>query len=62
MSNTTDPREYEIDGERMDFREFIRRAEKLGYKGEEDGALLTTSGAARVLRNEGHTVYFKPAR
>jgi hypothetical protein len=45
---------YLLDGERVDFSVIIDKAKAYGYCG--NSCILTTSEAARVLRENGHTI------
>lgn len=46
---------YLIDGKPADMDDIIEQAKELGYTGDAYGVYYT-SGAARVLREHGHTV------
>ena len=49
--------DYSLDGEKVGFVELIEAAEKEGYIGlDGDPCIRTTSGAAQVLRDNGHSV------
>lgn len=47
--------DYSLDGEKVTLEGLMTAAESEGY-GDDGDWLLTTSGAARVLRDNGHEV------
>jgi len=47
-------RKYMVDNETVDWGQLIKMAEDYGYEGE--GGIYYTSGAAKVLRENGFTV------
>lgn len=46
--------DYLLDGRSVSFMQLIEAAREEGYEG--DGGMFLTSGAARVLRENGHVV------
>lgn len=57
MTAPREPRQWYLDGEKVDFKTIIKKGQECGYEG--NGGIFQTSMACQYLEKAGHKVELK---